>query len=93
MERMWIKMDLNTIKEIADIVISVLGTFTITIISIVVFMMAITTIKDIKERAKRDAESDRLFREAIKKLEQDTEKLIENAEKEAKKKKKKEISE
>lgn len=84
-------MDLNTIKEIADIVISLLGTFTITIISIVVFMMAVTTIKDIKERAKRDAESDRFFREAIRRLEEDTDKLIENAKKNQKKKK--EISE
>lgn len=91
MERMWIKMDLNMIKEIANVIVSVLGTFTITIISIVVFMMAITTIKDIKERAKRDAESDMLFRQAIKKLEEDTEKLIENTKKESKKKK--EISE
>ena len=44
-------------------------------------------------KAKRDAESEELFRQAIRKLEEDTEKLIENTEKEAKKKKKKEISE
>lgn len=93
MERMWIKMDLSTIKEIVSLITSTLSTLTLTILSIVLIFWLFVLIKDMKERAKRDAESEVLFRQAIRKLEEDTDKLIENAEKEAKKKKKKEISE
>ena len=80
-------MDLNTVKEIISIITSVLGTLTVTIISIVLLIAMVLMVKDMKERAKRDAESEELFRQAIRKLEEDTDKLIENAEKEAKKKK------
>ena len=80
-------MDLNTIKEIISIITSVLGTLTVTTLSIVLLISIIMMIKNMKEQAKRDAESDRLFREAVRRLEEDTNKLIENAEKESKKKK------
>lgn len=86
-------MDLNMIKEMIDIITSVLGTLTLTILSIMLIFWLFVIIKDIKERAKRDTESEELFRQAIRKLEEDTDKLIENTEKEAKKKKEKEISE
>lgn len=84
-------MDLNTIKEIVSLITSTLSTLTLTVLSIMLIFWLIVLIKDMKERAKRDAESEVLFRQAIKKLEEDSEKLIENTEKEAKKKK--EISE
>ena len=74
-------MDLNTIKEMISIITSVLGTLTVTILSVVLLISVVMMIKNMKEQAKRDAESDRLFREAIRKLEEDTDRLIENAEK------------
>lgn len=86
-------MDLNMIKETVSLITNILSTLTLTILSIMLIFWLFVIIKDMKERNKRDAESDMLFRQAIRKLEEDTDKLIENAEKEAKKKKKKEISE
>lgn len=74
-------MDLNTIKEMISIITSVLGTLTVTILSVVLLISVVMMIKNMKEQAKRDAESDRLFREAIRRLEEDTDRLIENAEK------------